>query len=116
MKIPKKIKILGVPYKIVLKEKLKDDNERLSDTQLGWTKEGTHTIELATTEIFCKELKEQTNDYIRLQTAILLCYDLITIYSKISAIKYSREISLLTSKQNLSNILNKIFERKIKLI
>lgn len=60
-----------------------------------------------------KELKEQTNDYIRLQTAILLCYDLITIYSKISAIKYSREISLLTSKQNLSNILNKIYERKI---
>jgi len=57
--------------------------------------------------------KEQQNDYIRLQTAIILCYDLITIYSKISAIKYSREISLITTKQNLGNILNKIYERTI---
>ena len=57
--------------------------------------------------------KEQQNDYIRMQSAIILCYDLITIYSKISAIKYSREISLLTTKQNLGNILNKIYERTI---
>ena len=57
--------------------------------------------------------KEQQNDYIRMQTAIILCYDLITIYSKISAIKYSREISLITTKQNLGNILNKIYERTI---
>jgi hypothetical protein len=57
--------------------------------------------------------KEQQNDYIRMQSAIILCYDLITIYSKISAIKYSREISLITTKQNLGNILNKICERTI---
>jgi hypothetical protein len=57
--------------------------------------------------------KEQQNDYVELQTSILLCYDLITLYSKISAIKYSREISLVTTKQNLGNILNKIYERII---
>lgn len=57
--------------------------------------------------------KEQQNDYMQLQLALTLCYDLITIYSKISAIKYSREISLITTKQNLGNILNKIYERKI---
>jgi len=57
--------------------------------------------------------KEQQNDYIKMQSAIILCYDLITIYSKISAIKYSREISLLTTRQNLGNILNKIYERTI---
>jgi len=57
--------------------------------------------------------KEQQNDYIRLQASMTLCYDLITIYSKVSAIKYSREISLITTKQNLGNILNKIYERTV---
>jgi len=59
-------------------------------------------------------LKQQQNDYIKLQTAITMCYDLITMYSRISAIKYSREISLVTSRQNLCSVLNKIYTRKIK--
>jgi hypothetical protein len=59
-------------------------------------------------------LKQQQNDYIKLQTAITMCYDLITLYSRISAIKYSREISLVTSRQNLCSVLNKIYTRKIK--
>ena len=60
-----------------------------------------------------KNFKQQKNDYIRMQTTIVLCYDLITIYSKISAIKYSREISLVTTRTNLGNIINKIFERTL---
>jgi hypothetical protein len=59
-------------------------------------------------------LKQQQNDYIKLQTAITMCYDLITLYSRISAIKYSREISLITSRQNLCSVLSKIYTRKIK--
>ena len=59
-------------------------------------------------------LKQQQNDYIRYQTAITLCYDLITIYSRISAIKYSREISLVASRQNLCYVLDKIYKRMIK--
>lgn len=59
-------------------------------------------------------LKQQQNDYIKLQTAITMCYDLITLYARISAIKYSREISLITSRQNLCSVLSKIYTRKIK--
>jgi len=59
-------------------------------------------------------LKQQQNDYIKLQTAITMCYDLITLYSRISAIKYSREISLITSRQNLCSVLNRIYTKKIK--
>ena len=59
-------------------------------------------------------LKQQQNDYVRYQTAITLCYDLITIYSRISAIKYSREISLVASRQNLCYVLDKIYKRMIK--
>lgn len=59
-------------------------------------------------------LKQQQNDYIKLQTAITMCYDLITLYARISAINYSREISLVTSRQNLSSVLNKIYTRKIR--
>jgi len=58
-----------------------------------------------------KMFKQQQNDYIRLQKIIMLCYDLITIYARISAIKYSREISLIGCKEDLNNIQIKIYKR-----
>ena len=51
--------------------------------------------------------KKQNNDYMRLQSAILLCYNLITIYAHISAIKYARHISFITSRQNMLAIFKK---------
>ena len=60
MKIPKKISVLGVPYKVQLKDKLENDAGDLSDTHLGWTIEGQHIIQLATTDLFCDDIKEQT--------------------------------------------------------
>lgn len=73
-------------------------------------KQNSHMLDFAFPE--STSLKQQKNDYIQLQTAITLCYDLITLYSRISAIKYSREISLISSRQNLGNVLSKIYTRK----
>jgi len=56
-------------------------------------------------------LKTQLNDYIKVSTAITLCYDLISTYARTSAIKHSREISLLSARQNLSYINEKIYTR-----
>jgi hypothetical protein len=58
-------------------------------------------------------LKQQQNDYIHLQTAVMLCYDLITLYAKVSAIKYSREISLVTCKKNVDYAQLEINQRVI---
>lgn len=60
MKIPKKISVLGVPYKVQLKDKLENEDGELSNTHLGWTLEGQHIIQLATTDLFCDDIKEQT--------------------------------------------------------
>jgi hypothetical protein len=59
-------------------------------------------------------IKTQQNDYVKYQNAIRLCYDLITVYSRISAIKYSREISLVAARQNLCYVLDKIYKRMNK--
>lgn len=60
MKIPKKINVLGVPYKIVLKDKLIDPQGNISESHVGWCNEGKGTIEIATSNIFCERLREQT--------------------------------------------------------
>ena len=60
MKIPKKISVLGVPYKIVQKDRLEGENGELSNCHMGWSDEASHKIELATSDIFCDEIKEQT--------------------------------------------------------
>lgn len=60
MQIPKKIKILGVEYKINRKEIIQDfdgnDNERF----IGVTDEAMRTINLANRKSLSKSLKEQT--------------------------------------------------------
>lgn len=58
MKIPKKIKILGVPYKIELSEHVTLDGQ--DGVYMGATNEARRLIKLATTTDFNKGAKEQT--------------------------------------------------------
>ena len=57
---------------------------------------------------------KQKIDYDNLQKSIVICYDSITIYSQFSAIYYAREIGLLTTKKNHTNIQIRIFNAFIK--
>jgi len=60
MKIPKKINILGVSYKIIQREQLEDLEGNPSETHLGWANESKREIELCTSDNFIESLKEQT--------------------------------------------------------
>ena len=58
MKIPKKIKVLGVPYKIILEDVVSiDDTDSI---YMGATNEARRLIKLATTTDFDEGAKEQT--------------------------------------------------------
>jgi len=87
-------------------------NKNLSRLNTPLQKQNSHMLDFAFPET--SALKQQQNDYIRYQKAITLCYDLITVYSRISAIKYSREISLVSARQNLSYVVDKIYKRMNK--
>src|SRR5574344_2560054 len=58
MKIPKKINVLGVPYKITLSDKVELEGQ--DDIYMGATNEARRWIKLATTEDFDDGAKEQT--------------------------------------------------------
>jgi len=47
------------------------------------------------------DFKKQTNDYMKLQEALKTCYNLITMYGRLSAITYAREIESYTSTRNI---------------
>ena len=47
------------------------------------------------------EFKKQTNDYMKLHEALKSCYNLITMYGRLSAITYAREIESYTSTRNI---------------
>lgn len=58
MKIPKKIKVLGVEYKIILQDEVKlDDSDSI---YMGATNEARRLIKLATSNNFDEGAKEQT--------------------------------------------------------
>jgi len=58
MKIPKKINVLGVPYKITLSDKVELEGQ--DGIYMGATNEARRWIKLATTEDFDEGAKEQT--------------------------------------------------------
>ena len=58
MKIPKKINVLGVPYKITLSDTVELDGQ--DGVYMGATNEARRLIKLATTEDFDDGAKEQT--------------------------------------------------------
>src|SRR5574344_416968 len=58
MKIPKKIKVLGVPYRITLSEHVELDGQ--DSIYMGATNEARRMIKLATTTDFDDGAKEQT--------------------------------------------------------
>ena len=58
MKIPKKISVLGVPYKITLSDTVELDGQ--DDVYMGATNEARRWIKLATTTDFDEGAKEQT--------------------------------------------------------
>src|SRR5574344_462333 len=58
MKIPKKINVLGVPYKITLSDKVELEGQ--DSVYMGATNEAKRLIKLATTEDFDDGAKEQT--------------------------------------------------------
>ena len=58
MKIPKKIKVLGVPYRITLSEHIELDEQ--DSIYMGATNEARRMIKLATTTDFDDDAKEQT--------------------------------------------------------
>ena len=58
MKIPKKIKVLGVPYKIILSDTVELAGE--DGIYMGATNEARRMIKLATTTDFDDDAKEQT--------------------------------------------------------
>ena len=58
MKIPKKINVLGVPYKITLSDKVELEGQ--DGIYMGATNEARRLIKLATTEDFDDGAKEQT--------------------------------------------------------
>ena len=58
MKIPKKIKVLGVPYKITLSDTVELDGQ--DGVYMGATNEAKRLIKLATTTDFDDGAKEQT--------------------------------------------------------
>ena len=58
MKIPKKINVLGVPYKITLSDRLELEGQ--DGIYMGTTNEARRLIKLATTEDFDDGAKEQT--------------------------------------------------------
>ena len=58
MKIPKKISVLGVPYKIVLEDIVSIDDT--DSTYMGATNEARRIIKLATSSNFNDGAKEQT--------------------------------------------------------
>ena len=58
MKIPKKINVLGVPYKITLSDTVELDGQ--DDVYMGATNEAKRLIKLATTTDFDDGAKEQT--------------------------------------------------------
>jgi hypothetical protein len=58
MKIPKKINVLGVPYKITLSDTVELDGE--DGIYMGATNEARRLIKLATTTDFDEGAKEQT--------------------------------------------------------
>ena len=58
MKIPKKIKVLGVEYKIEQVDSLKHIEEGYEAT--GQTVEAQRKIRLSTCDLFCESQKEQT--------------------------------------------------------
>ena len=58
MKIPKKINVLGVPYKITLSDTVELDCQ--DGVYMGATNEARRLIKLATTEDFDDGAKEQT--------------------------------------------------------
>lgn len=58
MKIPKKIKVLGVPYRITLSEHVELDGQDC--VYMGATNEAKRWIKLATTTDFDDGAKEQT--------------------------------------------------------
>ena len=47
------------------------------------------------------DFKKQTNDYMKLHEALKTCYNLITMYGRLSAITYAREIESYTSTRNI---------------
>ena len=58
MKIPKKINVLGVPYKITLSDKIELEGQ--DGIYMGATNEARRWIKLATSEDFDDGAKEQT--------------------------------------------------------
>ena len=58
MKIPKKISVLGVPYKITLSDRVELDGQ--DGIYMGATNEARRLIKLATTTDFDEGAKEQT--------------------------------------------------------
>ena len=58
MKIPKKINVLGVPYKITLSDTVELDGQ--DGVYMGATNEARRMIKLATTTDFDDDAKEQT--------------------------------------------------------
>ena len=56
-----------------------------------------------------KLIKQMTNEFITIQNEVFLCYDMITLFSKVSPIIFSRETHECNSKKNVHSIKTQIY-------